>query len=348
MAVIFYAGITSFLVSLALIPSIIRFSKKRNLFDTPGKRRIHKRITPSFGGIAIFAGFTLSCLIWLDFSQLSPKYFLVLVLIIPFIIGLIDDAAHLKPIAKIVAQVVTALLIFFVLDVRITSTFGLLPVGEFPIAVSLIATVVAIILLTNSFNLIDGIDGLAAFFSITALSAFGVWFFLAHDYLNAFFCVTFVGGIIAFLFQNWEPSRIFMGDTGSLVVGTMLAYASIEFLNDNQQLTFDASWKFMPAIGAVTCNLIVPIVDTTRIVLIRLSKRISPLRADKNHIHHALVRLGLSHRQAVSLLGLIHLLFLVIAVAGRSWSDVLLISVITVAALILCIILNYALLAKTR
>jgi UDP-GlcNAc:undecaprenyl-phosphate/decaprenyl-phosphate GlcNAc-1-phosphate transferase len=348
MAVIFYAGITSFVVSLALIPFIIRFSKKRNLFDTPDKRRIHKRITPSFGGTAIFAGFTLSSLIWLSSSELSPRYFLVLVLIIPFIMGLIDDAAHLKPIAKIVGQSVTGALIFFVLDVRITSTYGLLPIGNFPLIFSFIVTLGTVIFLTNSFNLIDGIDGLAAFFSITCLSAFGIWFYMTGDTLNAFFCLTFVGGIIAFLFQNWEPSRIFMGDTGSLVVGTMLAYATIEFLNSNAQLQVASSWKFESSISAVAAVLIIPLVDTIRIVVIRLSKGISPFKADKNHIHHALVRLGLSHRQAVSLLGFIHVGFLSLAIACRRTSDILMLCLFGAIAFGLCLVLNHFLVRKTR
>src|SRR5690242_14926456 len=121
MGIFILTGITAFLISYSLIPFIIKFSKKKNLFDVPGKRRIHKKMKPSLGGAAIFGGFTFGVISWIDTTTWSSQYFLFPILIIPFILGLTDDLMHLRPIAKIIGQTVTATLIFFILDVRVES-----------------------------------------------------------------------------------------------------------------------------------------------------------------------------------------------------------------------------------
>jgi UDP-GlcNAc:undecaprenyl-phosphate/decaprenyl-phosphate GlcNAc-1-phosphate transferase len=306
-------ALTAFAASFILLPFIIRFSKKKNLLAAPGKRRIHKMMKPSLGGAAIFAGFTFATLIWIDSTQWTAKYFLVPILIIPFVLGLVDDLTHLKPVAKIIGQTITASLIFFTLDIRVHSLYGIFPNYELPLVLSYGATVALVIFITNSFNLIDGIDGLAALFSLLAIALFGVWFFLVGDTLMAIFCTAFSGAILAFLLHNWEPSRIFMGDTGSLVIGTMLAILTIEFLNINRALSLESDFKFLSPVAAVICILVIPIVDTLRVIIIRLSRRISPFKPDKRHLHHTLVRLGKSHRFAVILLSSVHLFFIMLA-----------------------------------
>lgn len=328
---------TSFVVALLLLPFIIRYSEKKNLLVVPGRRRIHKKITPSLGGAAIFLGFAVSIIVWMN-ADSSSAFLLVSILVIPFIIGLLDDLTHLKPKVKLVAQFITATLIFFSLDIRLTSLYGLYDVN-FGIVVSYFITVLSVIIITNSFNLIDGIDGLAGSFSFIAILFLGVWFFLAGNVNFAILAFAFLGGVLAFLIKNWSPSKIFMGDTGSLVLGTALSVLIIQFVNDNFMLP-DSPIKFRSSIGAAFCILVIPLTDTLRIIIIRLSKGVSPLKADKRHIHHALIRIGLSHSKATLLLCAVHIFFLAMALTCRNLKDGYLLAIIISTAIFLSMILD--------
>ncbi len=306
----------------------------------PGRRRIHKKVTPSLGGVAIFFGFTIGSLCFTDQTEWSNTFFFLPVLIIPFIIGLLDDLIHLKPLAKLIAQWITATLIFFVLDIRLTSFYFFSIDIEFPTAISYLVTLITIVLITNSLNLIDGIDGLAGVFSFIATLIFGCWFFFTENYQYAVLSFALAGGILAFLFQNWEPSTIFMGDTGSLVIGTLLAILMIQFINVNHSLNSDHFLKFNSSAGTAICVMIIPLIDTFRIIVIRLYRNISPFKADKRHIHHALVRLNLSHSQAVFILTLVHVFFIGLAILFRNIDDTYLLPAIIFLATIFCLILE--------
>lgn len=280
----------------------------------PGGRRIHKRITPSLGGAAIFCGFTLALVCWGHRTGFQSVIFLLPILIIPFTIGLLDDLVTLKPIAKLIAQTVTASLIFFTLDIAVPSFYELNEGQAFPPLLSYATTLLTVIVITNSLNLIDGIDGLAGVLSLISILAFGAWFFFTGNYPFAMVCFALGGGILAFLFQNWEPSKIFMGDTGSLVIGTLLSIVAIQFMNDNYELASGNGLKFSSSIGSAIAIIIIPLVDTARIIIIRWSKKLSPFKADKRHIHHTLVRMDLSHRQVVYILALVHVSFICLAI----------------------------------
>jgi UDP-GlcNAc:undecaprenyl-phosphate GlcNAc-1-phosphate transferase len=298
--------------------------------------------------VAIFLGFTISCITWSTPPESSIIFLVLPVLIIPFIIGLFDDLIQLKPAAKIIAQAITACLVFFVLDIRLTSLYGMGGAHEFPLLLSFLLTLLTVIVITNSLNLIDGIDGLAATFSFMACAFFGIWFFFAGQYPFSVLCFALAGAILAFLFQNWEPSNIFMGDTGSLVIGTGLSVIMIQFINQNYSLNVNHPLKFNSSIGAAVCVMIIPLADTMRIIIIRLYHRVSPLMADKRHIHHALVKLGFSHRQTVYILALVHISMISIAILFRNANQWLLIGIVFCISLSLSITLNRLLLKLVR
>jgi UDP-GlcNAc:undecaprenyl-phosphate GlcNAc-1-phosphate transferase len=256
---------------------------------------------------------------------------------------LLDDLIHLQPLAKLIAQCITASLVFFLLDIRLTSFYGLFSDQPFPLLLSYIVTLCTVILITNSMNLIDGIDGLAAAFSFIACAIFGTWFTLTGQYTHAIVCLTLCGAILAFLFQNWEPSKIFMGDTGSLVIGTILSIITIQFINRNYGLPVDHPLRFNSSIGTAISVMIIPLADTCRIIIIRLYKRISPFAPDKRHIHHALVRLNLSHRQAVYTLTLVHITMVAIAIACRNAHEWILLAILLSVTILLCLILDHLL-----
>lgn len=340
MSVLAFAALTSFIAAFFLVPFIIRYSQRKNLLVVPDKRRIHKRITPSLGGAAIFLGFVIASIVWIDVTRWSYSFLLLTILVIPFVVGVLDDLTHLKPSVKLTAQFITATLIYFFLDIRITSLYGFVFNTEFPLLISYGVTLLTVIIITNSFNLIDGIDGLAGLFSFVALVFFGAWFYNAGNLNYAIVSFAISGSILSFLFYNWSPSKIFMGDTGSLVVGTILAVLAIEFLNENYRLPADNPVKFESSIATAFCILIIPLVDTLRIIIIRLNKKVSPFKADKRHIHHALIRIGLSHSQAALILCFGHLFFLGIAILLRNFGDGFVLAVIVVLAITLCMILD--------
>jgi UDP-GlcNAc:undecaprenyl-phosphate GlcNAc-1-phosphate transferase len=348
----FLSALTGFFVSLLMLPQIIKYANRKNLFVQLNQRKIHQRITPSMGGIAIFGGLVAAAL-----ANSGPHYQIIvsilLVLLIPFSIGFLDDRFHLRPSRKIVGQLVAATCVFFVLGIKITSMYGIFDTKELPEWLSYFITVLTIVLLTNSFNLIDGIDGLAGTFSLLAFLFFGIWFSLLGISVYAIVSFALIGSVAAFLIKNWQPSKIFMGDTGSLVLGMSLAMLAIEFLNENQHLPTSSSLKFNSGVGTALCVLIVPIVDTIRVVIIRVSRGISPLTADKRHIHHALVRIGKSHRFAVVLIFFVHIFFLANALILKRFDDSYVIGSVTLFSWLLCLMLDKvvsrrALLNKSR
>jgi UDP-GlcNAc:undecaprenyl-phosphate GlcNAc-1-phosphate transferase len=312
--------ITSLAVSAFIFPILIKYSHKKKIWDELSHRRIHQRLTPSIGGVAIFIGFVTALLIWQDLHWPELRTFLGILFIV-FVLGLCDDLVHIKPVVKMGGQTVAGALAFFLLNTRITSFYGLISDVSFAPWLSFFITLFVIIIITNSFNLIDGIDGLAGTFSGLCLLLFGIWFYLVGD-LNfsiATFCM--LGGVIGFLIFNWEPSKIFMGDTGALLIGMMLSILTIRFMNINFSLPGTSPIKFQSTVFTAVCFLIIPMLDTSRIIIIRVSKGISPLTPDKRHIHHTLVRSGLSHQAAVLVLAAVYIFALSIGFMLRKFSD---------------------------
>ena len=173
MAVELAAAITSFVIAFLIVPVIIKYSLRKNLVDIPGRRKIHKKVTPSMGGIAIFIGFFISSLIWTNIQELGYIKFILVALFVIFFIGVRDDLVPLRAMVKLVGQIMAASLVIFLFDLRIKTFYGLFGIYELPNIVSYLITYLTIIVITNSFNLIDGLDGLAGTIAIVALV--GIW-----------------------------------------------------------------------------------------------------------------------------------------------------------------------------
>ncbi|HEX8038837.1 MAG TPA: MraY family glycosyltransferase [Chryseosolibacter sp.] len=321
MAIQLAAAITSFVISFLIVPVIIKYSLKKNLLDIPGRRKIHKKVTPSMGGIAIFCGFFISSLIWIDLSRWTEIKWILVALFVIFFIGVRDDLVPLRAIFKLVGQILAATLLIVFFDLRIDSLYGILGINDLPDWLSYTITIFTIIIITNSFNLIDGLDGLAGTIAIIALGCFGTWFYLIGDTTFAILAYTMLGAILAFLIFNWEPSEVFMGDTGALVIGMLLAILAIHFINTNFALPADAPYKFLSSIGTAACFIIIPLVDTSRIIILRLFKGKSPFKPDKSHIHHAIMRLGKTHSQTTLILAGTHCFFIGMAILLHNLSE---------------------------
>jgi UDP-N-acetylmuramyl pentapeptide phosphotransferase/UDP-N-acetylglucosamine-1-phosphate transferase len=268
------------------------------------------------------------------------------ILFISCVLGLCDDLVHIKPSVKILGQTVAGSLAFFLLDIKLHSFYGLFSDAPLNTLVSYLLTVFTIIIISNSFNLIDGIDGLAGSFATLALLSFAIWFYFVGDFNYCIVCCCLLGAIIAFLIFNWEPSKIFMGDTGALLIGMMLSILTIRFINSNYLLPIASPFRFASSVLTAVCVIIIPLMDTFRIILVRVSKGISPLTPDKRHIHHTLVRLGMSHGRAVLVISSVHAFFILGALLLMNFSDGAVGAFVIIAAISFNLILNYFTLNK--
>ena len=219
-------------------------------------------------------------------------------IIILFFLGVKDDILVLSPKKKMFVQIAASALVVILADLRIENLFGIFGVNEIPYVISLILTVFVFIALINAINLIDGIDGLAGGIGMIAGGMFGLWFFLNEHYALASLAASMTGSLVGFLRFNYSrTSKIFMGDTGSLIVGFLLTMFAVKFIQLNIQYRFDPHSSFSAPILAIVV-LIVPIFDTLRVFIIRLKDKKSPFTGDRNHLHHILIDSGLSHFQA--------------------------------------------------
>lgn len=335
------SAIASFVICFLVMPLIIKYSFKTNIVDIPGKRKVHKKITPSMGGIAIFLAFLFSSLIWIEIEHWGEVRIVLIALMMTFFIGVRDDLVPIRPITKIMGQVIASMILILIYDLRLTSMYGILGIYEIPLWASYGVTVFTLIVITNSFNLIDGLDGLAATVASVALLCFGTWYFLVGDLIFSILSFSMLGALIAFLLFNWEPSKVFMGDTGAMVTGMMLAITTIHFIDINDALPPGHKFRFTPTVTAAICFIIIPLIDTLRIVIIRLMHKKSPFSPDKSHVHHSIMRLGFSHSATTKILALTHIIFIGIAIVFRNISDNYLLPGVILLSVVLSVLLNW-------
>lgn len=272
--------------------------------DEPGVRSSHLRKIPNLGGIAIFYSIGVSASIF-AYELFDLYKFLFASMIILLYIGVMDDIVVMRAYKKLVAQIVVSALIVIGSDIRIRSLFGILGIYELKYFISVIFSIVTFIILINAFNLIDGIDGLAGGYSVICSVLFGVSYYRlgAYNYPLVVLSVIIIGAVLAFLYynlSNYRTNKIFMGDTGSMLLGFLLAFTSICFIDVfiDRKLPGVPRYHLQSAPVMAVAILILPIVDTLNVIIIRLANKKSPFDADKNHIHHKLLKLNLTHRRS--------------------------------------------------
>ena len=283
----------SFFVTLTLMPAIIRVFRSIGLLDKPDKRKIHSVSTPSLGGIAIFSGILIALIFSISIADMAyEKYFLAGTVLI-FLLGVRDDLSSLMAYHKLIIQIFSAFLVVYLGGVKIEGFNGLFGVSNFPWFFDEIFSVFVIVVMTNAFNLIDGIDGLAGSIALI-ISAFLGWAaFQSGNYTDANFAFAISGASLAFLLYNWYPSKVFMGDTGSMVFGFMLTTLMMKFL-----VTPVPPSVIVAPVATSLALFVLPVYDTLRVLIIRFYMGRPPLQPDRNHIHHVLLKLGLNHAQS--------------------------------------------------
>ena len=289
---------TSFVVTYLAIPKIIHFANKNNFFAKGGGRHSHENQTPIFGGIAISAGLLFSLLFW---AKLEEIQFILVSLIIVYFIGLLDDLLSLTPTKKIIGLFFSIFVLMFLGDLQIKSFHNLFGIQEIPELVAILFTLFVAVIITNAYNLIDGIDGLAGGLGVIASFLFGLIFLFNNDTQYVILSFTLLGALLAYLKYNFNPASIFMGDTGSLVIGLFFSILSIRLINEGVNIPNDQQYiNKGPFITIVI--LAIPLFDTFRVFFIRIFSGYHPLRPDRNHIHHALLDLGLGHKMSTFIL----------------------------------------------
>lgn len=291
--------IISFSITLLVIPVIIVIAKAKKLYDVPDdKRKLHKEPIPSLGGLGMFVGFILSVLLTLNFSNGAGEFqYYIAAFLLIFFLGIKDDIMILSPTKKFICQILTATILVYKANLIITNMHGFLGIGSIGIVYSYLLSIFSIVVIINSFNLIDGVDGLAGGLGLVSSLFFGTFFLINHNIPYAVLGFSFAGSLVAFLVYNFYPAKIFMGDTGSLMIGLVNSILVIKFIETGSSYTaYPVSAT--PAIGFGI--LILPLMDTLRVFGLRLLHRRSPFHPDRNHIHHLLLNKGMSHR-AVSI-----------------------------------------------
>lgn len=310
----------SFLSNFVL-PRISLVAFKKRLFDSVNCRKIHTAHIPRLGGLAFFPCITvtiLSLILWHNFweksnllgnSQSIQLASIVCGLFMVYLMGMMDDLIGVRYRSKFIVQIICSFILIGS-HLYIDTLGGLFGITSLPLYISLPFTILLIVYILNAINLIDGIDGLASGLSIIAFLAFGTIFIKLSWWLYAYMSFAALGVLLPFFYYNVfgkskKGRKLFMGDTGSLTIGMLLAVMAIKL----SKADLDKDVLLPNAIVLAFSFLIVPLLDVVRVVLHRIREKKSPFLPDKNHIHHKFIALGMTQRQAMISIVSISLLY---------------------------------------
>lgn len=316
----------AFLLSLILgsvsIPIILDFCKRKRLYDIPNERKVHKNAIPRLGGVVFFPNMLIAlAMVMLMMNPLLGNHthylnlwtfnFLISLIII-YLTGLADDLIGLNAKIKFCAQIIAAT--FMPLSgLCINNLYGLFGIHELSFLPSALLTVFTMVFIMNAINMIDGIDGLAASLSFVALCGFLFCFYKEGMDIYCTLIAGVMGGLLAFLYFNMfgehdKNRKIFMGDSGSLTLGFILSFLSVKF----SSLTLHGLPFYLNGLIVPVTLLLVPIFDTIRVIIVRTRHRLHLFKADKNHIHHKLMRAGLTQHQTLCVIISVSIAYVVI------------------------------------
>ena len=312
--------ISAFLIGLILVyisvPVIVRISNEKHLYDEPNERRINKIVIPNLGGVAIFIGVSIATLLSLHQLKFIEFRYIQASLIILFFIGIKDDILIISARKKFIAQIICALILIIPGGIRFTNLHGILGLDEINYVLGAFITLLAIVSIINAINLIDGIDGLAASVGIFSSVIFGSKFLITSHEDYAILSFAMIGSLLSFLWYNVYGTayKIFLGDTGSLILGLLIAIQVIQY-NEFALTTTPQETAFSPIFSLAI--LATPLADMIRIFAIRIINGKSPFAPDLGHIHHRLLRLGFSHFNSTIIIVLTNGFIITLAFAFR-------------------------------
>ena len=317
----FLIGLISFFLGLIGMPVVVRIAKAKGFVVRPNKRMSHTGEVPNVGGLNICFSFMLTYLLF-EFNQMSQSQFFLIGLFAIMAVGFIDDVLILTPIAKILGETLAGIALIGFADIRLTHLHGIFGIEQIGIIPSYLLSLFVLLAIINAINLIDGVDGLASGLGMLYCIFFAIYFHLAGEISWSILGICMVGALAVFFIYNVFGNRekIFMGDSGSLLLGYLLTAFVFHFCEINAYHEVPEVLHMSAAPAVAICVLTVPIYDTIRVSLTRIKQHRSPFEPDKNHIHHLLLRTGLNHIQTTCVLLSVSVLFIGLAILGRNWN----------------------------
>jgi UDP-N-acetylmuramyl pentapeptide phosphotransferase/UDP-N-acetylglucosamine-1-phosphate transferase len=330
----------AFLITFFAIPVIIQVAKDKKLFDEPDERKVHKNVIPTLGGLGIFAGFIIATLMGVPSGISAELQYFAAAATVIFFLGIKDDILVLSASKKFIGQLIAAGIIIKFGGIQLSNFHGFLGIYEIPHLTGTIISLFTIIVITNSFNLIDGVDGLAGSLGLLTTLVFGTYFLYAGQLMYAVMSFALSGSIIGFLIYNFSPAKIFMGDTGSLLLGLVNSILVIKFINIAGNPVSNFPIESAPAIGFSI--LMIPLFDTLRVFGLRIMQRRSPFSPDRTHVHHFLLDLGLSHRMVTITCVLVNITFIAMAFFMRNLGTTIVLGVLLLSSFLFIGIIYYS------
>ena len=330
-------------ISIYAIRKIIFITQNRKIYDLPDDtRKIHGAAIPTLGGIGIFIGYLITA----AFCWPRTHYFMPYVVAssaILFFIGIYDDIMNMRPVKKLVAQLIATFITVHFASIYITSLHGLFGIGDIPYWPGVIITTLCGTFFINVFNFIDGIDGLAGVLAVLYMSVLGLLFAGIQHEAVAGICFALAGATVGLLYYNIAPAKIYMGDTGSMFLGFTIFIFSVLFLNwsSGSEFHYLAAYIQSPqnALVLILAMLFLPVFDAIRVFILRASRGISPLKADRTHLHYYLLDAGFTHTRAVLVIAGTNIVIMMIAYLLQDANPyIALLSITVLASVVLFIV----------
>lgn len=329
------------------MPLVLKIAKEKNFVVKPNKRTSHVGAIPTVGGLDIFISFLIFYIIF-SFNHLEYSHYLMVGVTLILMTGFVDDLIDLSPIVKLAGELLAGVFLIVFADIRITSLFGLFGINELSLLWSYSISFISLLAITNALNLIDGVDGLASGLGMLYSLVFALYFQAVGDVHMAVLAYALIGSLAVFFLYNvfgGSRRKIFMGDSGSLLLGFMMSWFVFHFIqvNADPQVLLNKALSPTFAVSAAPavafCILFVPLFDTMRVMITRIKKKKSPFKPDKNHMHHLLLKIGLKHREVTFVILMASLLFIGLAFIGRHWhNEVLLLAAFALGTILVFIL----------
>lgn len=314
-------GLVSFAFGFLGLPIVVRIAKAKGFVVRPNKRMSHTGEVPNIGGLCIYVSVMFSYLLF-DFSQITSNQFFLIGIAAIMVIGFVDDVLVLSPLTKLLGEALAGIALIGFGDLRITHLHGIFGIGEIGVVPSYLISLFVLIAIINAINLIDGVDGLASGLGMLYCLFFAVYFHLVGSTSWSILAICMIGALAVFFIYNvfGKKGKIFMGDSGSLLLGYLITAFVFRFCEQNAYHVVPEVYHMSAAPAVAICVLTIPIFDTIRVSITRIKQHRSPFQPDKNHIHHLLLRAGLNHIQTTCVLLSVSVLFIGLAVLGRNWN----------------------------
>lgn len=301
---------------------VFKMAILKNFVDKPNQRSSHTGCVPNIGGIVVFLAFLCSFLIFARFDGTVEFQYVILGAILIFLVGVYDDLLEISPRKKVKGEMLGALIVIVGGGYYLTDLHGFLGLYGISPWIGIPLTFVGLVGLINAINLIDGIDGLCSGVALMDCLFFGIWFYDCGRVEYALLCGVLSAALVPFFFINLfgKRSKMFMGDSGALMVGFLLGVMAIKFCEVD--LDVNDRCGVRAALGVVLSVLAIPVLDTLRLFASRWMRGKSPFAPDKRHLHHKLLTIyGGVHRKATFTILALNLLFICFGLIGQDWPN---------------------------